>query len=1163
MADDIPSNTPSGAQFKLPEDITTLAQMRDQLSDYLNTLERNTDSVTSWLQKNQNNIIVGHHQLSRAVAAKDETKALGTLRGLGDATGFVLSLQDFAARGTAAFGADSSFAKAVAKTAGGVPPAILEDLPEIKTPDASAPLTSIKPLPPEPQSALPPEAPANKWWNPGTWFAKDEANALNAEEEAARRLEEIKRHWKLVRSELISLQSDRHYYIDSFMDWVGESLAPEDGTENPAADKLMEKYQNPQFVIDLAGKDYSEVMSVKVDQLRVKALDYSTAAALIDSQDIAGFVAALPRLFPKPETNQAKQQKELLLQDFGVISFAELALTRVEKRADQLLLLEAALKVEPEFKLTGAASKAEIFARVFAETLSAKNPLPTRAIDVTLRKLRDNGKPEAMDLLGLKNSGPTVFTRVADRFKDNLKTLRATMQALTTGVGAPDRGLENHLANYVSAVDTKDSAALTILLFEIDRTGNAQSFKSLLQLTYPGRSLAADIASTANGNAAALARLVTTGLNSGLLDEFKTGTNAAAATANAAANFIAGNNIVGNADFSVTAMRQLLGTAYANGGLDVLRRQLTAPNGWLEQVVKGPLAPEGKSNWIAALLEPFASDIVKSNILAEAAAKAADKTAGKTLADMDANLTGGNIRLDDGRILTNVDRIANIWYSAEAKTLRFTVSGTGHVLADEISPPMAQEILANIQRKAPGFDSEYDGLYNPKNLERIVTTAQGTQVYWQNRTGILNVQDSVIDALHKRDDFMHVTDAKGHTQSVNLKSIALLQPLSDGTSLLVDKYGDVQILEGKVTLKATADLLDLGGTFFNPKNASIVSLNDSKTAVDFRCESNEFDSLLKSAAPDQYFYSVELGSKADLRKIEQVLKDAPTAASPGGASAQLYFNIDRLGYLMHDEGRDTGFACRKYGPSKKPGFILVDEDFAQSIYDGLAANKDLFTVANVITHKSMIDDAYYSTEKQRFYLVVGNDILQVPCDEATAYKALKQLAKEPGFTVVGASTIKNPNGVGTVELPADIVNLGRTVMQFYSEAQDKTFLVADNEKFFNIGLDRKQSRQLFDTLEEDGLKAAKAATALNAWTQKLKDTAASLPQLTIRMTPSLTEHGREYLLRQLIEGPSENVNMPQPKADFSIAATQLRTNDKFDYPARTRKAAPVSKSPRL
>ncbi|HYD19483.1 MAG TPA: hypothetical protein VEF76_13490, partial [Patescibacteria group bacterium] len=339
------ADTASNDLFRLPEDLDSLARMRDQLSDYLNTLERNTDSVNAWLQKSQNGIIVGHHQLNRAVAQKNEKAALQAIQDLGDAAGFVLSMQDFKGQVATAFGTDSAVAKEVARHEPGVPKAILEVLPNITKPDPDAPAPVIR-VAPAPVAAEPDPEKKRSIWNPGTWFGKDERAEEEARRDAAaeaeRKIEEIKRHWRLVRSELISLQSDRHYYVDSFMDWVGETLAPQQDTDEVEARKLMEKYQNPQFVIDLAVQDYAEVMEVKVGQLRDRALRYSETAALIDEQRIGDFTATLRTLFPKNETTDSKQIKDLLLQDYKVVSFAEMALDRVQSRADQLLLLKMA-----------------------------------------------------------------------------------------------------------------------------------------------------------------------------------------------------------------------------------------------------------------------------------------------------------------------------------------------------------------------------------------------------------------------------------------------------------------------------------------------------------------------------------------------------------------------------------------------------------------------------------------------------------------------------------------------------------------------------------------------------------------------------------------------------------------------------------------------------
>lgn len=1154
-------STPSNADFKLPEDLETLSQMRDQLSDYLNTLERNTDSVNAWLHKHQNSVIVGHHQLNRSVSLKNEKDALQALKDLGETAGFVLSMQDFKGQAEAAFGADSAVVKEIAKHTLGVPKAILEDLPEIKLPDQNAPATYVPPLP---QPELPEAEPEKKrsMWNPATWFGKaereEEEARKNAEAEAQRKIDEIKRHWRLVRSELIGLQSDRHYYVDSFMDWVGETLAPQKADEAEAR-KLMEKYQNPQFVIDLAVRDYAEVMEVKVGMVKERALLYSKTAALIDEQRIGEFAALLPTLFPKSETSESKQLKELLLQDYKVVSFAEMALDRVTKRDDQLLLLKTALAYEPEFKLAGAAAKTQVFERVLKEATAAQDPLDASALSLTLKKLgigNDNGAA----IIDLKNSNKTVFERLATRFNASLTKMQEAVGHVLSGLGSPAGPSEKQLAGFVAAVRAQDPIKLGTVLSSLDGGAGALSFKGLWNLTYPGTSLIGEISKAAK-TTADLSALTDLALRGGLADEFKVGTNAVQGDAKNVLKFINEKIMPEHEDFNLAVLRRLIGVSFANAGLDQLRKELTRPGGWLEQVAASPLNAEGKLNWTAAFLEPWPSNIVKSNILAEAAQGAKNPDAKKALLSLESNLAGDNVRLDDGRILTNLDRIANIWYDGDTKVMRLTVNGTGHTMLDDVSPQMAKEVLTHIQRKAPFLQSEYDGLYNPVNLDRIVTTPQKTAIYWGNHTGMLNVPDETIATLHKHPDFLHVTNGGGQTHSINLKTIALLQPLSDGTHLLVDKYGAVQVLEGNVSLAAKDSLLDLSGTYFNPRNASILSLDADKKTVGFRAESKDFEDLLESVSAGQYFYNLELNA-ADFARAQTAVAAAPAIVSPNkGDLKNLHFNFETLGYMIYTDEREAGFSIRKNGPAKTPGFIATQEEaLAKNIYAGLSSNPDLVTVGNVVTHKSLIDDAYYNADKQRFYMVLNNDILPTPAEDDAAYKALQKLAKEDGFMVVGASTVPNPSGRGTVEVPADIINLNRTVMQFYSEAQDKTFLVADNERFFYIGYDKQQAASLFDMLENQGLQDARAATPKSlAWTQKLGETAEALPTVMLRVTPSLTDLSREHLLQQAVGQPGENRAMPEPKKDFSIAAAPYKSNAVLEYPVRPN-VAPTRKA---
>lgn len=1166
MADDLPST----GQFRLPEDLNTLSTMRDQLGDYLNTLERNTDSVNAWLATNQNDIIVGLHRLNRALGLKDEAGAIKHLKELGDKAGFVLSIQDFGTLADAAFGANSAFVAEAKKVERGIPKRILEDLPEIKMPDPNAPVAVVAPPPPPPVDEEA-EKKGKKWWNPGTWFDKSEERAAearkNSEEEAQRKIEEIKRHWRLVRSELISLQSDRHYYVDSFMDWVGETLAPEKPMTDPEMQRLMEKYQNPQIVIDLAMEDYAQVMDVKANALRERAMLYSKTAALIDEQKIAEFAALLPALFPKHDTVETKQVKDLLLQDYSVASFADMALLRVERRDEQLLLLKTALQLEPEYKLTGTKNAPEIFERVLKEVLAAESPLDSSALRLTIDKLKA-GKADANSIISLNTAGQSVFERIGHRFTNELPAMKDATAHVLRGVGAPASGIEALVTDFVQAARARDGVKLGTVLNAVATREQGQAFKGLWNLMFPGHSLVNEL-TTAAKNTSDLSQLTGLALSAGLLDEFKVATNAVQGDAKRVLEFFNNDVMPDHADFSLVVARRLVATAFANGGLDQLRRELTKPKGWLEQVATGELNFEGRSNWIAALVEPWSSNLVKSNILAEAAANAKDATAKAMLEQMDKNLAGANIRLDDGRILTNLERVANIWYNAESKALHLTVTGTGHKVMDDVTPQAAKEILTHIQRRHPEFRAEYDGLYNPANIDRIVTKQGNTTIYWGNHTGVLNVPDETIAALHKASDYMHVTNPKnGQVHSINLKTVALLQPLEDGTHLLVDKYGEVQVVEGKVEIKAQGDLLNLSGTYFNARNASILSLDPAKGKLEFRAESADFEDLLESAAPGQFFYSVDL-SKADFDRVVKSVEAAPAIVTPAGTSLKsLHFNMETLGYLMYTDERETGFQTRRNGPAKKPGFIPVEQDdLAHGIFEGLSKNPALVTVGNVITHKDQIDDAYYHADKQRFYFVLSNDILQVPLEPVPAYTALKKLSKSGTFTAVDTVTVPNlvPNGVGVEEVASDLVNFKRTVLQFHSDANDKTFLVAENDRFFYISSDKPHAQALFNMLEEQGLEGARAATPKQlAWTQKLRDVADALPQQPIKVTQSLTELGREYLLAQVTGKPGENRAMPNPKADFAIAAQALQAGQKFDYPARTATAAkrkPVAPRP--
>lgn len=1136
MADQQPKH-----RFRLPQDVETLSRMRDDLGDYLATLERNTDAVDAWLAANTEKITVSHHQLVRAITSgKDDAAATALLSGMGDVAGFVLGLQDFTALAETHLGKDSAFAKAAAGIQKGIPDSILQPLPEVKLPEdkedagkQALPVPAPTPLPDKEKG----------WWSSvGSWFSKDDSRDREAEQKKQEEeLAAIRRRWRQVQTELVALQSDRHYYIDSFMDWIGESLAPED----PAADvsKVMESYQNPEYVISLAQEDYGLVVGAKANAVREKALEYSLLAGLVDKQDIAQFIKVLPALFPARETHESERTKRLLLRDFGVQSFAELALGRVKNRASQFELYAEALSLEKGVPTTKPGRAA--FDAILDEVLDRNDPLDPRALSLTLRKLRSHAQKGPADVIDIDRQNP--FAAIAARFAGSAEACRQALDMLLQGLGIPaDAG---KVVNFRAFVDQKDSGKLAALIDAIGASGRASEFKGLWLLCYPQSSLFQDILSVA-ATAQEKGMLVSKALDAGLADDLQAPGRSHLSSANNAKKFFEKHVLPAMETFPVTAARKILATAYAAGGLDGLRGELTGRHGWINRVMTSAMNEAKKLEWVAAFIEPYASDITRANILEESAKNATPAVA-RELSLLERNLVGENLRLGDDRMMLNLDRIANIWYHPKDKLLKYTVTGIANVFATDVEQHEAAEILALLKRRG-GFESEYSGIFRPELIDKYYTHNGKTRICWHRKNdGDLHADTKTVGDIHARPDFLHEKCANGATYSVNGASIALIQKLKDGTHLLVDKYGIAEILEGAVTLPASGTFVTLGGAMFNPDCASIISLNRAEGCLEFRVESADFDDFLNKAAPDDYFYAVKVPDEEHFRKIEKTIAACPAIATPGGAISKLHFNFKAIGYLTYDDSRvvggkrDTGFLCKKYSPTKRPGFIRAQLPLADDILRGFAANPDVVMAGNTVTHKSVIDNAYYDMTKKWLYFFIGNEYRYTPCAEKDGVGVLKKLAKEPGFSVVGSNFV----GRQMEEIPADIVRFTRATMLKYAPAAEKVAATSDYDSY-PINLDRAQADELFDALAEKGLKKARDASASLPWTQKLGTVLDDFQSVMVRVPPALETSDRQYLLGLLSsQGKTDAPALSVSRHFATAAADTLRVNDSFVYPA--------------
>lgn len=1142
MTDAAPDN-PLSPFVRLPDDVDALGNLRDQLGDYLSTLERNTDAANAWLAAHADDIIVGLHRLDRAVSLqKDDAAAQKILTGMGDVAHFVLSLQDFKAQAEAALGKDSALLKDIEKIQPGFPPRVLEDLPAVDTQFESLPDL------PDGAEAVEPEKKKKGFFS----FFKKEEPQESSEEKAAT----LRRHWTLVRNELTGLQSDRHYYVDAFMEWVGDTLEPEG--DGPAVAALMQKYQDPQYIIDLALRDYAEVTDIRARAVKKQAEEYAALAGFLDRQEIEPFILiGLPALFHSDPPERGKHLLELLKEDFGIASIADFALHRVPDRGQQLALLTAALDEERSFVVAGARKHADIFEEVLSQVLSDSNPLPPLALKIALLKLREaDDNPEKILNLGDEE---TPFSRIARRFKDDYKEMDKALDALLTGAGDKQGARKAHTA--VEFARARDERSYGRMAAALQKINDGAGFMALHHLCWPGVSVV-DSLVAASGPKNQLSDLVRLGLDAGILDEFRIGSAAADADAAKVFPFLDAHVVPPPRGFDPQTARRLLGFSFAQGGLDGLRKELTRKDGWLDRVVGSGLDTQEKLTWLSVLLEPFPSDVAKANILFEASQNTANTNA-RDLRLLEENLIGRNIRLDDDQITLNLGRIANIWYNDNPGMLRYTVDGTGHTLANDVSPAEASELLSLLARRG-GFEREAGGVFHPENIDRIVTDERGTKVRWSRHTGDLNVTAREAAALHARPDFLHNAEAgHGHaTTSVNIKNITLLQPLSDGTHLLIDGKGNTEILKGRIDFSPQLPFINIAGTgaWFNPENASVICLDEKENALDFRIESREFDESLDQIEPGKYFYRVKLPDYSGVTGLESALEQnaAIVPAGTNGPRKHLYFNLRALSYLSFEQGptpEETGFRCHQHGPVRKPGFIRADADLARSTMDMMRGRDDIIVVGSTALYVPSVDNAYHNDSTDRLCVLSGQDMLQIPCDVWTAKKALEQLGKTPGFCVVG---VKKATRFSDEDMPADIINISHATMLGYSRGPDKAFFTMDADNI-PASLSHSNTFTLIRRLEEIGLADARAHAA-KGWHSLLQRTSAGMRKTSVSFFPPLTEKGTAYLLDRALGKPEQEKESGNMKKEFGAAARALKARDTLEYPVKRKKSSAHYKS---
>ena len=1015
--------------------ILRLEDMRAELAEYLTVLERNTTAVENWLATQHENIILSLHQLKRAVTFhKDEDQALDLLEKIDrGVAGFVLDLANFETLANDSFGKDSRFVKKITQISRGIPADILEPLPVLSQEDIeevlNAPQAMHLPKPPEKKGGL------------AEFFKGDRQKAA---ERFERETEELLQKFKSQRDEIIDLHSDKHYYVDSHMDWIGELLAPQDPETDPSP--VQQTYKSPAYVVARAEADFSETIGRKAEYVREQARNYADLAGLIDRGDVGAFAEKISVLFPKTDTPESVRLRRLLLNDFQVPDFSELAITKLRDQKDRFELYRAALAHEDKTKLSGP----EYLMRILGEVLYRQNPMNPEALALALQKLRH----DVGDRLGIiTQSG--ALAKIAHYHGDDIDSMRATLHGLfampdTTGYHRTIK----HACDLLAACRDKNANAALETIESIQKDNIGEMVNALHRLLYPqAPSLLEKMTVLAGDDSGIHADLTVNALKAKLVDDLKidkTGNGESAFK-----NFITKHVLPHIPDFPATSLRYILASSLAEGGIETYRAKIEET--WLHDVIRRDLPDPKKQEYIAALLEPLSSDLQRANTLyaaAQNARKSGDVNSAQKLEKMDMAFYSNAVLLEKDIALVNIQKIANIWYDAQSKSLLYTVNGDPLSFGKDLDLDEAQEILSLIRRRH-GLVAENGGAFNPYLADRIEISGEKSVLCWHNKKIEVRPSAGAQDTLKSLNGFIHVVEGKNHT-SYNVSEVALLQQLGDGRHLLIDKHGGAFFLPPNIIMPTHEKFLRFGNSLINPENISLLSINEKDQKVSLRIESPDFEDFLESIGGDDHYYDLKAGSMTDIENLRGHL-DQKTGLHPaGGTLAHVYFNMEMLKYLMAGTEKDnTGLYCHRIA-SPKQGFFELESKAAQSLVDHLAQNgQGLVRAKDTILAASTIDNAYFSSEHDLLYVISGRDTLRIRCEKKAAFDFLQALSKKAGMKTV-ASVTDAINGKST-SVPIDIINLARATALEATPRDQKILITSDSKPYFiNATADEKK-----------------------------------------------------------------------------------------------------------
>ncbi len=1101
-------------------------EIKAQLEHKLSKLEAQTHSVSEWIDASEKDIVIAYNELYSSLSQRDEEAIKTQLSNMGDIAGIVLQIpirqagvnMSFSHLITINFGPESEVSKLAADVKLGIPETVYTNLLGFEDEEL--------------EKEAPSEEKTSFW---GKISGKDQ--------------ERIENELELAKKELLSLQTEVPYYVDSFCDWLesGLDMHNDFDTSDEENEKRLKSYQDPDYMINAAEQDFNETISTFSERVFDISQDYAQILRNVESKNPSKIIDSLTKI---KSTKYADKALSWVFEELNVTSLHELALDKFEDNQIRSKLFEEAMSgdvLATPIEFQDSKRMAKLFDEIFNECLKTDDPMPLSTLFIMINNNSfvesfDDDKEKVLQNLLLKlddKTGKSYF-EIVDNLEDKeLKTKLFELFSASLGfTGITNSSFDNKsipklyidLKEAIANKDSKSLQDIIILAKELNVQDEVIAFYGLLNKE---QSIPMHALSSFDNKEGC--QIFNNMAYHGYEIFLKNDTDEYKIEALEKAMLNVGTGISTSIlTPELEALKNILQYIQEEKGSEFIKDIIISSN-IIEHSFK-KFEMDDRNSFLSVILNSF-NNIEKSNILSRASLDIQDTDLKKNIQDV-ANLYSGYYQSLNDRLIINPENLGNIWHANQNLMNASKYSSFNQKIGEEeMDINIAAEYLSALYKNDDFVVFGTDEITN-KNHIKYAWFAENngdTAVHFivgDNKTSTsMDAGDAelTIGGLIECNSYVYVGG-----YAINLDNIGYLNidKQSDQLNILdnADEIETIDVSPEEISylleiIKNHPDFIINEGNdqAVNTSKVDLLINNEHTDEVSFVIENNYFGSEfaeidedgLKTEYIDGFMNSDKSNLLEEFENSNQHIKIGDKC-----------INIDNLSYTNYDEESDT----LELIISNERVLIHV-EDFA-AVEEINAKLKDHGFITNeiqAIKPEKTANIWFTSNDDGEFIACLmpnksdkSDQIVYMQIDdiEETSNKILA-VGKKEGFFIVN-NELLNFNKLSSIALNKDVNLLAQTIKLQISAGSSKTELAMSYDDYQDL---------IKGIADLGSIKNGNSHEKIS----DLHDTLSAIGNNTLKKASNT---GRKTLLKTLREN-----NQEDPHRTFRICLDNLRQSD--------------------